>query len=72
MFENFYIHVPKNKDSGLLLKPDYNKKLFPENVLPFEEGIEILKKENRGLQLPLEMENEHKYGYFRSLGIQGF
>lgn len=72
MFENFYIYIPKNKNNGTLLEENYNKELFPENILPFEKGIKILKKENRGLYLPLEMENEQNLNYFRSLGIQGF
>lgn len=72
-FKNYKVYVPSDsKNSGTLLEPDYNKKLFPEDVFDFDEGIELLLKNSRGLYLPIEMETEENLKYFIDLGFKCF
>lgn len=72
-FKDYKVYVPSDsKNSGMLLEPGYNEKLFPVDVFDFDEGIELLLKDSRGLYLPIEMETEENIKYFTGLGFKCF
>lgn len=69
----YKVYIPSgSKNSGTLLEPNYDKKLFSKDIFDFEEGIDLLLKDSRGIYLPLELETEENLKYFRDLGFKCF